>query len=355
MIAFKTHFAHPELLWAFVGLPILVLMSYWAAARRRHAVTELAGLSASLMARKRKERWGVLRRLCLTLGLSLVIVGSAGPRWGLEPEQTAPGRDLIAVLDCSRSMLAEQPTRLERGRRALLNLITALKQHGGHRIALVAFAAHAKVVCPLTRDYDHFLETLGNLFGPLEDSLALARRIEALDIGPKRGDVSGTRLGAGIDEALQIRDQRFLGITDILFISDGDDPARDREWYAAAARARARGVPIYTLGFGDPDSDSMLAKSLLRPDETPFTTRLTEAPLQEIAEVTQGRYIPAHDTAVPLGAIYLDSIATRTMRDDAEDTLVGLQPRYVWFLLPAFLLLACSIMLRSSSVRGRGV
>ena len=201
-----------------------------------------------------------------------------------------------------------------------------------------------EVLCPLTRDYDHFAETLAGLFGTREDSVELARHIEACNIGPQRGDVSGTRFGAGIDEPPSLRDPRFLGMCDVLFVSDGDDPARDREWYAATARVRAIGVPINTLGLGEPEGDSFLAKPLLRPNEAPFATRLNEAPLQEIAEITQGAYLPGRDTALPLGSIYLQMVASRPLRDESEDSLVGLQPRYVWFFLPALLLLTgCSL------------
>src|SRR5207245_5910345 len=80
-------------------------------------------------------------------------------------QSTAPRRDLVAVLDLSRSMLAEDllPNRFERGKQALEELSYAIQQRGGHRLALVAFAAQAKLVCPLTHDYDHFRAVLAGL------------------------------------------------------------------------------------------------------------------------------------------------------------------------------------------------
>ena len=64
------------------------------------------------------------------------------------------------IFDCSRSMLAESPSRLERARAALLDLAEAVQRRGGHRVALVEFAGRARLACPLTHDYDHFRDTV---------------------------------------------------------------------------------------------------------------------------------------------------------------------------------------------------
>ena len=71
-----------------------------------------------------------------------LVLGIAGPQWGRDWTQpVAPGRDLVVVLDLSRSMFAEQPSRLHRARAGLVKLAEALKERGGHRVALIVFAA----------------------------------------------------------------------------------------------------------------------------------------------------------------------------------------------------------------------
>src|SRR2546423_762369 len=93
------------------------------------------------------------------LGLAVLAAGTAGPHWGLgPPPPTAPGRDVVVVLDLSRSMLAQDalPSRLGRAKDALRELADAVQARGGHRLGLVVFAGQAAVVCPLTHDYDHF-------------------------------------------------------------------------------------------------------------------------------------------------------------------------------------------------------
>jgi Ca-activated chloride channel family protein len=332
----KHLFAQPLVLAVLAALPLLGLLGMWSAWRRRRALALLANLAAVQQLRQGGRALRAARGLCLTLGLALLAVGSAGPQWDREPELTAQGRDLVVVLDCSRSMLAERPSRLERARRALVDLAESLKRRGGCRVALVAFAARAELQCPLTHDYDHFREALDSI-GDLPDEL---------DLGPVSGDVSGTRFGAGIDAALALRDPRFPGACDILLLSDGDDPARDRSWEAAASRARAHGAPVHTVGLGDPDRDSELSKELLRSGEKPFPTRLQEAPLREIAQATQGDYIAARTDLLPLGRVYERLIVPRPLREDSDDALLGYRQQYPWFLVPAFLLLAAAVALR---------
>jgi Ca-activated chloride channel family protein len=335
-------FAHPWILTGLAALPALAVLGWWARRRRRRDLAMLAG-NGSL------ERWranGRGRRrlggMGLTVGLLLLVLASAGPQWGREPEQTAMGRDLIIVLDVSKSMLAEQPSRLERARRASLDLTRSLKQRGGHRVALVAFAAHAVLVCPLTHDYDHFAEAVAST----------CARPDELGVGPGPGDVSGTRFGAGIDAALEARDARFPGYGDVLFLSDGDDPVRDRSWHAAAVRARTAGVPIHTIGIGDPTRDTeVMDAKILGAGRKGFSTRLREGPLRDIAQETQGTYIAAHTDVLPLGRIYLDRIATLPLREDSDEVLLGYHPQYRWFLLPSFVLLGLGMTLTGRDSR----
>src|SRR5262249_48196433 len=164
-----------------------------------------------------------------------------------------------------RSMFAEQPSRLHRAKAALFDLAQALKERGGHRIGLVVFAAHAKVACPLTHDYDHFRET-----------------VESLDVGHLPPEImttdeddSGPRIGTALRAAVDLHESRAAGFQDILLLSDGDDPAPGGpDWSLPAAEARTKRIPIFTIGIGDPDADSQV------PDRD-GKTRLREAPLRE--------------------------------------------------------------------------
>src|SRR5487761_1492093 len=179
-------FAHPWMLWFLTALPFLAALGVWSTRRRRQALARLGDPVAVEMQLASRRGWRRLRGLCLLLGMLGLGLGLAGPQWGRDWNQSAaPGRDLVVVLDCSRSMLAETPSRLERARDALLDLADAVESRGGHRLALVLFAGKARLACPLTHDYDHFRSKLEHL-----DVVAQER-----DLEPGPSEKSGTRLG----------------------------------------------------------------------------------------------------------------------------------------------------------------
>ena len=95
--------------------------------------------------------------------LALICLAAAGPAWEPVPNpfvsETAP---LVIALEVSDTMLASdiQPTRLERAKMKILDLIAA---RAGARTALIAYAGSAHMVLPLTDDPDiiePFLEGL---------------------------------------------------------------------------------------------------------------------------------------------------------------------------------------------------
>src|SRR5262245_5020462 len=125
-------FSHPSLLFALAALPVLSVLAALAARRRTRNLVRMAGLvGAAVLERGGPSR---LRGLCLWLGLVCLAAGMAGPRWGRDWSQSAaPGRDVVVVLDLSRSMFAESPSRAEQARQALLELAEALRLRGGDR------------------------------------------------------------------------------------------------------------------------------------------------------------------------------------------------------------------------------
>jgi Ca-activated chloride channel homolog len=329
-------FAHPLLLFALWSLPVLTVLGLLARRRTRRVLAQFGatGLRNALFTARGGLRW--LRASCLSMGLLSLGLASAGPQWGRDWHQTtAPGRDLVVVLDMSRSMLAEQPSRLSRATDALQDLCDTLQQRGGHRIALVVFAGRAKVVCPLTHDYDHFRDAVAGLNA--EPPLALT---------PADGE-SGTRIGLGLREAVALLDPNDQGFQDILLLSDGDDPVDDKEWQGGIRDARERGIPVHTVGIGDPENGSPIptTKGQLEHDGAPVMTKLEEFPLREIARLTGGVYVPAHTKALPLGKLFREQMEERAVRESDADALPLLRQRAPWFFAAAFGWLALEILL----------
>jgi Ca-activated chloride channel family protein len=311
-------FAHPWMLWLLPGLVALGVLCRWAAARQRVALALLGG-------RLRDARRAPLG--LLLAGLTLLLLGAAGPRWGRDWTQSAaPGRDVLVVLDGSWSMFAESPSRMHRARAALLDLATHLRTRGGTRVALIAFAGNPRVLCPLTHDLDHFREVVESLD----------------DLAPPPGLGAGTRIGAALSAALELPGSRPE--RDILLLSDGDDPASDGEWRIIGIRAaRDAGVPVHVIALGDSTREYLIRtpSGWLTHQDKEVRTRLKAAPLQRIASETQGEWLPAGTRTPDLPAFY-ERIA-RKATADSPDALPVYHPRQTWFLLPAFVFLLVAL------------
>jgi Ca-activated chloride channel homolog len=330
-------FAYPTALMLFGALPMLGSFLFWGWLRRRQALARFGTMTTleTVLTVRRLPRF--IRGLCGFFATLSLLVGAAGPQWGRDWKQAAaPGRDLIVVIDCSRSMLAESPSRFERARAFAIDLSESIQKRGGHRLGLVVFAGRAQLVCPLTHDYDYFREALNGLDPDTFD----------LELAPGPADDSGTRIGAALSLAVRSHDERFRGARDILLMSDGDDPMRDGEWKQGATLAKAQAIPVLVVGVGDPNVGHTIpvGKDVLRDSAgKEVRTRLEEAPLREIAQLTQGPYVPAHTQHIAAGPVYLDAIAALPVRESEEDILPTYHQGYAWFYLPALILFALAM------------
>jgi Ca-activated chloride channel family protein len=346
----RSWFANPWSFYLLTILPVWAVLALLAARQRRKTLMRFGTLPAVRTLASMRGGLRIFRQLCLLAGVLLLVAGIAGPRWGWDWEQAAaPGRDVVIVLDVSRSMLAQDvlPNRVERAKRALEDLSYEVEKRGGHRVALVAFAAHARIVCPLTHDYHHLRTALADL-----DAL----HVHA-DLRPNGKDsVSGTRIGAGIRAAVEAHDPRFKGAQDIILLSDGDDPApdADREIREGIAEARGihvpggRNIPVHTVGIGNPQVASTIPLNgdrVLRHNGQVVTTRLRELPLETIARLTGGTYIAARTNAVPLGELFKEYIDPAGKHEENEENLPVRRLRYSWFLAGAFSFLGFDMVL----------
>src|SRR5437773_8083717 len=126
-------FANPAVLAALTVLPALGLLALLARVRRRRALARLGPpFALAQLIEHPRRRW---TPILLGLALTLIVVGAAGPRWGTgAPPSVAPGRDIVVVLDLSRSMSARDalPSRLGKAKDALAELAHAIQGRGGH-------------------------------------------------------------------------------------------------------------------------------------------------------------------------------------------------------------------------------
>ena len=335
-------FARPGLLWLSLVPAVLSVVAYLAARRRRNALARVGRPAAVFGLLTRHARPGWLGRLALFLAWTLLVLGAAGPRWGRgDDDGVAVGRDVVIALDLSRSMLAADmsgpPERWQAAVAGAQDLVESLRARGGHRAAVVVFAAKPRLLVPLTTDYDHLQAKLAEL-----DAVHLPPELR-----PDEGAKSGTRVGAALAAAVEAHDPRFPGYQDVILISDGDDPAGDSEWVTGVSAARQASIPVHAVGVGDPDRGSSIFVSgrLLEfagedGVPSPVQTRLREDVLKSIAEDGRGFYLPARREVPRLGEFFRAKIEPNPSRELTDDALPQPKDRSAWFLGLGLLCLA---------------
>ena len=313
--------------WMLVLVALVPVAGAWWVFLRARAEKRLSGLVAPALQGRllpRNPRLFNLQAALLLTGLALVLFAAARPQWGHSSQKMqARTRNVVVALDVSRSMLAAdvRPNRLERAKADVADLIDSLE---GDRCALVAFRRTGVLLCPLTTDHGFLRSTLES----------------ATPESAPRGE---TDLGSAIRAALSALDPAADDHNAIILISDGGDLRGEALKNAEAARKR--GIPIFTVGIGDPKRGATIpaedGRGVQKFDGKPVTVKLEESALKAIAEASKGAYVPlatAGTAETTLGAIYrrrLRQIAL--MEQNEEESRLG--ERYQIFLVPGLVLL----------------
>jgi Ca-activated chloride channel family protein len=265
-----------------------------------------------------------LQAFLMIAGLALALFAAARPQWGKTNEKIIErSRNVVVAIDVSRSMLAEdvRPNRLERVKADVADLIDSLE---GDRCALVAFRASGTLICPLTTDH-------GFLRSALEQMTP--------DSAP-RGE---TDLGGAIRASLTALDPAADDHNAVIIISDGGDLRG--EAIQNAEIARKRGIPVFTVGIGDPRVGATIpsedGRGPMKFKGETVKVKLEESALKAIAQASSGRYVPlatAGTAETTLGAIYrrfLRQVAAKEQNEEENRTA----ERYHFFLVPALALI----------------
>jgi len=328
-------FVNPAFLILVALVPIAGVFWTFLRARREKSLEKL--VAPSLRTRLMPPGanvWG-LQAVCILAGLLLSLFAAARPQWGKTTEKFVErSRNVVVAIDVSRSMLAEdvRPNRLDRTKADVADLIDSLE---GDRCALVAFRRTGVVVCPLTTDR-------GFLRSALEQ------------ISPESAPRGETDLGSAIRASLDALDPAADDHNAIILISDGGDLRG--EALQNAELAQKRGIPIFTVGIGDPHQGGEIRKSETDPKAGTVRVKLEEPALKAIAAASKGRYVPlatAGTAETTLGAIYrrfLRQVAAKEQNEEAERAA----DRYQVFLIPGLILLLVGAALSKGRLRTLG-
>jgi Ca-activated chloride channel family protein len=292
-------FAHPLLLLTLLVVPAAVALYVLAERRRmRYAirftnVDVLAGVVAGRV-------WHRFVPLVLFLvAVAALCVGVARPeRTTLVPRDRAT---VILVVDVSRSMEAKdvKPSRIGAAAAAVRLFLDKVPDR--LQIGLIAFAGDPAVAAPPTTDHALVREALDTLqwypsFGgtAIGDALAEAVRLGQQAVGGGNGNLAAVTSAAP---------EPSKGLVSILFLSDGAQTRGELLPLEGADRARAAGIPVYTVALGTPHGT--LQFGFTRPPQG-FPggfgqgRRVPVPPdpdtLRAIANRTGGQFFAAHDS-----------------------------------------------------------
>lgn len=270
----------------------------------------------------------VFKAVLLIIAFAAIIFALTRPAWNPTPREVKrKGRDVVILLDTSRSMLAEdiKPNRLERAKIAIEDLMETIR---GDRIGIITFAGTASVKCPLTQDY------------------AFVRM--ALDrISTESAPRGGTNVGDAVRKAINdVFDQQIKEYKDIILITDCDDQEESFP-VKAAESAGQQGIRIIAVGLGSPDegaripiTDANGSKTFLKYQGQEVWTKLDEKTLRQIAAATPGgAYIPVQTGTFDLGKIYTDLVASAQRRKLESTTVLQYDEKFQIFLALALILI----------------
>jgi Ca-activated chloride channel family protein len=239
--------------WALLALLILplVLGAWWLARRsRKRATVRVTSIALVRIAVPGRSRWR--RRIpavLLAVGLAVLAVGAARPQ-ATVPLASSSATIMLAI-DTSGSMCATDvsPNRLTAAEQSASAFIKS--QAGGPRIGIVDFSGTAAVLVPPTTNTQQLTSALSGLTA--DGSTAIGEAILASLDAIARVDPSVAPTGATVKRNLG------AGYADdvIVVLTDGSNN-RGVNPPAAAQEAAARGVRVFTIGYGT-DNPTTLA------------------------------------------------------------------------------------------------
>jgi Ca-activated chloride channel homolog len=261
-------------------------------------------------------------------GLALVVGALARPqRIEDKREVRSQGYDIMLAVDLSGSMLSED---YEKGGERM-NRLQAIKpviqafidRRSSDRIGIVVFSSQAYTLAPLTTDHAWLSRQIERVkIGLIKDGTAIG---DALGVALTRLDQSGRETGGKRKGAF------------IVLLTDGANNMGSITPMQSAQLAKARGIPIYTIGAGRdgqvpyPTFDENGKKSYIW-----VTADLDEDALRDIARTTGGMFFRAADTGT-IESAFQSIDSTEKIEFQAKSYLLTTE-LFSWLAVPGLAL-----------------
>lgn len=313
------------LLPIFIVFGILIIKNYYRVQRAARLMVHPDHQKTVFKNFSLKRQYA--KMVLLLTGLVFTFIAILQPQWGKREEAVVQaGRDVLIVLDISRSMKAQdvKPTRLDFAKlkiRALLSKLTC------ERVGLIVFAGSAFVQCPLTADHAAFLMFLDHI-----DAEMISSGTTALD--------SALTKVLTVFAANQGRKNKLA-----IVLTDGEDFSVNLN--GTQRQALHDQLHLFALGIGTPEGapvpkfDAMGNQIGHETDDkgSIVLTKLNEPMLEKLCKELSGTYIRASyddddvDTLARLVARYEKEKFT-------DRTISQYHDQYPWFLAVTWICLA---------------
>lgn len=265
-----------------------------------------------------------------SLAFVLLILALLGPSFGTTGREIKTiGKDIFLAVDLSQSMNAfdVQPTRLEKVKFELKNIVSALSSN---RIGLIIFSGEAFIQSPLTYDQSAlnlFIETLST------------------DLVPNTGTDFAPPLRMALDKLQndpELASQQTSKV--IVLISDGEDFGEETE--LVAERIKEAGIRLFTLGVGTEEGSRILERRRYKRDRQgqEVITRLDPSALKKIASITNGQYFEINKRQNEVERL-INVIRSIEGELRGARTVSASANKFYYFLAAAMALLALDLLL----------
>ena len=270
-----------------------------------------------------------IKLLFLILFILFSTIALVNPKIGTELKTVKrEGVDIVFALDVSKSMLAEDiaPNRLEKAKRIVSEIINTLNND---RVGVIAYAATALPILPITEDYSTaktFLQSLNT------DMLSS----------------QGTAIIQSINLAQKFYDDEDQTNRVLCILSDGEDHEVERQ--NLLELAERSGITIITIGLGSvkgapiPIKENNIVKSYKKDENGDVVvTKLNTQLLNTIANSSSGIYIEGVNTG-----LVVEEISKRLKEMDKKEfeskQFVAYKDQFQWFISFAILFLSLELL-----------
>ena len=250
--------------------------------------------------------------------ISLFIsIGLVNPKIGTQLKTVKrEGVDIVFAIDVSKSMLAEDvaPNRLEKAKRLVSQIINQLSSD---RVGVIAYAATALPILPITNDYSTAKMFLQSLNTEMLSS-------------------QGTAILESIKLAKDYYDDENQTNRVLCILSDGED--HELENQNISEIVEATGITIFTIGIGTvkgapiPIKLNNIVQSYKKDSEGEVViTKLVPKLLEGLASSSSGIYIEGKNTEEVV-EIIIEKLKEMDKQEFESKQFVAYKDQFQWFI-----------------------